>query len=121
LSPGSWFFLPQLVYWKYVSGSFLHYSYGTEGFSYWKNPVILPLYFSPFNGLFLYNPLVLFFVAGFTWMIFHRKANGLLLLLTFAAVTYISGSWHMWFFWRKLWFRPLWNIMHFSHWGLGGW
>ena len=99
-------FLPQLVYWKYVSGSFLHYSYGKEGFFYWKDPVILPLFFSPFNGLFLYNPLVLFFVAGFILMIFHRKANGLLLLVTFLLVTYMSGSWHMWFFGGSYGSRP---------------
>ncbi|MEI7724740.1 MAG: hypothetical protein WCK09_06520 [Bacteroidota bacterium] len=99
-------FLPQLIYWKYVSGSFLHYSYGGEGFIYWKNPVILPLYFSPFNGLFLYNPLVLFFVAGFVLMVFRRKTNGILLFLTFALVTYISGSWHMWFFGGSYGSRP---------------
>jgi len=99
-------FLPQLIYWKYVSGSFLHYSYGAEGFFYWRNPVILPLFFSPFNGLFLYNPMVLFFVAGSMLMIFQRKPNGLLLLCTFALVAYISGSWHMWFFGGSYGSRP---------------
>ncbi len=99
-------FLPQLIYWKYVSGSFLHYSYGKEGFFYWKNPVILPLLFSPFNGLFLYNPMVLLFVAGASWMIFRRKANGLVLLFTFALVAWISGSWHMWFFGGSFGSRP---------------
>ncbi len=99
-------FLPQLIYWKYVSGSFLHYSYGPEGFFYWKNPVILPLFFSPLNGLFLYNPMVLFFVAGSLLMIIKRKANGLLLLVTFALVAYISGSWHMWFFGGSFGSRP---------------
>jgi len=99
-------FLPQFIYWKYASGSFLHYSYGGEGFIYWKNPVILPLYFSPFNGLFLYNPLVLFFVAGFTRMIIRGKPNGILILLTFALVTWISGSWHMWFFGGSYGSRP---------------
>jgi len=99
-------FLPQFVYWKYLSGSFFHYSYGSERFLYWKNPVILPLWFSPLNGLFLYNPLVLFFVAGFIWMIFRRKANGILLLLTFALVTWYSGSWHMWYFGGSFGSRP---------------
>ncbi len=99
-------FLPQFIYWKYVSGSFLHYSYGGEGFFYWRNPVILPLLFSPFNGLFLYNPLLLFFAAGTAWMIIRRKPNGLLLLFTFALVTYISGSWHMWFFGGSYGSRP---------------
>jgi len=91
-------FLPQFVYWKYASGSFLHYSYGPERFLNWKSPVILPVLFSPLNGLFLYNPMVLLFVAGSVWMIVRRSMNGLLLLLTLALVTYISGSWHMWYF-----------------------
>jgi hypothetical protein len=99
-------FLPQLLYWQYVWGSFLHYSYGGEGFVNWKNPVILPLLFSPFNGLFLYNPMVLFFITGATWMVVRRKPNGILMLLTFALVSYISGSWHMWFFGGSYGARP---------------
>lgn len=99
-------FLPQFIYWKYVSGSFLHYSYGAERFMNWREPVILPLWFSPLNGLFLYNPLVLLFVAGFVMMIFHRKMNGMLLLLTFALISYISGAWHMWYFGGSYGSRP---------------
>jgi len=99
-------FLPQMLYWKYVSGSFIHYSYGREGFSNWNHPAILPLWFSPFNGLFLYTPLALFFVAGSIMMVIRRRPNGWLLLLTFAAVTYISASWHMWYFGSSLGSRP---------------
>ncbi|HNY02189.1 MAG TPA: hypothetical protein PKG48_06370 [Bacteroidales bacterium] len=98
--------LPQMIYWKYVSGHFLHYSYGNEGFINWKNPVILPVWFSPFNGLFAYNPAVLFFVAGALWMVFRRKQNGRLIVLTFLLVTYMAGSWHMWFFGGSYGARP---------------
>jgi hypothetical protein len=99
-------FLPQMIYWKYESGSFLHYSYGKEGFDNWNDPVILPVLFSPLNGLFIYTPMMLFFVAGFFLMIFRRIANGFLLLGMFVLVTYVSGSWFMWFFGGSLGSRP---------------
>ncbi len=99
-------FLPQMIYWKYVSGHFLHYSYGKEGFVNWRNPVILPVWFSPFNGLFAYNPVVWLFVGGSLWMIFRKRSNGWLILVTFLLVTYMAGSWHMWFFGGSFGARP---------------
>ena len=99
-------FLPQMIYWKYLSGSFIHYSYGGESFVNWKSPVIVPLLFSPLNGLFTYNPLVLFMVAGFLAMIFRKVSNGVMILLIFALVVWISGSWHLWFFGGSFGARP---------------
>jgi len=99
-------FLPQLLYWKYLSGHFFYYSYGGEGFVNWNNPVILPLLFSPFNGLLLYNPLVLLMIAGIILMLVRKIANGILLLFTFLLVVYLSGSWHMWFFGGSYGSRP---------------
>ena len=47
--------LPQLLYWNYLNGSWVTYSYGNEGFN-WLNPKLLNTWFSPNNGLFLYTP-----------------------------------------------------------------
>lgn len=99
-------FLPQMIYWKYLTGSFLHYSYGGERFTNWNGPVILPLLFSPFNGLFPYSPAALLFIAGSLWMAFRRKMNGVLGVVLFALTAYISGSWHMWFFGGSFGSRP---------------
>ena len=98
--------LPQLIYWKYAWGSFLHYSYGGERFTNLADPVLLPLWFSPLNGLFLYNPIALFFVAGAVMMLWKRRFDGILILGIFLLVSYISGSWHMWYFGGSYGARP---------------
>jgi len=91
-------FLPQMIYWKYLSGNWLHFSYRNEGFLNWQNPMILEVLFSPVNGLFLYTPLAIFFLAGIIIMIVRKKINGWLISATFIVLTYICASWKMWYF-----------------------
>jgi hypothetical protein len=90
--------LPQLLYWKYLSGHYIYYSYGQEGFFNWDHPKIPEVWFSTLNGLFLYNPLVLFFVAGIILMIVYRKTNGILLFIQFLILSYMVSSWENWYF-----------------------
>ena len=91
-------FLPQLIYWKYLSGNWLHFSYGDEGFTNWRHPMVAEVLFSPLNGLFSFTPLVFLFVAGILLMIFQKKQNGWLIALLFIMVTLICASWKMWYF-----------------------
>jgi hypothetical protein len=91
-------FLPQLVYWKYLSGHWLHFSYRGEGFANWNHPKVAEVLFSPVNGLFPYTPLVLLFVAGIFIMLFRKKGNGWLIAGLFGIVTIICASWKMWYF-----------------------
>lgn len=91
-------FLPQLIYWKYLTGSWIFYSYGNEGFRNWASPRFAEVWFSTLNGLFLYNPLYLVILAGITWMIIRRKRNGILLLAIFLAVSYLCAAWKTWYF-----------------------
>lgn len=51
--------LPQMIYWYYVSGSFLHYSYPEEARFYFDNPHIIKGLFSFRKGWFLYTPIML--------------------------------------------------------------
>jgi len=91
-------FLPQLIYWKYSRGSFFVYSYGNEGFTNWKNPRLPEVWFSTLNGLFLYTPMVVIFLAGIALMILKKMPNGILMLFLFLAVSYICASWYNWYF-----------------------
>ena len=91
-------FLPQFLYWKYASGNFISYSYEGYGFSNWKTPQILGLWFSPNNGLFLYSPLYLFFLVGMYLMIRDKLINGWLAALTFIGITYVFASWFLFSF-----------------------
>jgi len=91
-------FLPQLIYWKYLSGNWLHFSYRGEGFTNFFHPKIAEVLFSPVNGLLTYTPLVFFFLAGIFVMLFRKKQNGWLVAGLFAMVTLICASWKMWYF-----------------------
>jgi len=91
-------FLPQLVYWKYLSGSWLHFSYGDEGFSNWLHPRIAGVLISPLNGLLAWTPLVILFLAGTGMMIFRKRSNGWSVAAIFIMVTLVCASWKMWYF-----------------------
>ncbi|MBL7138319.1 MAG: hypothetical protein ISS17_06065 [Bacteroidales bacterium] len=90
--------LPQLLYWKYLSGTYFAYSYGDEGFRNWANPRFAEVWFSTLNGLFLYSPLYLVIVAGIVLMIIRRRSNGIMLLCLFLAVSYLCAAWQTWYF-----------------------
>jgi hypothetical protein len=91
-------FLPQMVYWKYLSGNWIHFSYQGEGFDNWRNPRWTAVLFSPVNGLFTYTPLAFIFIAGIGMMIFKKMGDGWVVAVVFMAVTLICSSWKMWYF-----------------------
>ena len=91
-------FLPQMIYWKYLSGHWLHFSYQGEGFTNWRNPRFAEVLFSPVNGLISYTPLVLFMLAGMVIMVIRKKQNRWLIIALFGLVTLVCASWKMWYF-----------------------
>ncbi|MDP3914931.1 MAG: hypothetical protein Q8R96_14455 [Bacteroidota bacterium] len=91
-------FLPQFLYWKYATGRYIADSYEGYGFTNWKSPKILELWFSPNNGLFLYSPFYIAAIWGMILMIKHKKFNGWLILSTFVIITYVFASWFVFSF-----------------------
>jgi hypothetical protein len=93
-------FLPQFFYWKYVSGSYLFYSYGEYGFSNLTSPKIIEIWFSPNNGLFLYSPLYLLIVVSMVLNVAGRgsRLNAWIILATFFVLTYVFASWFIFSF-----------------------
>lgn len=89
--------LPQLIYWKYASGSIINYSYNEEGFN-WLNPKFLSVWFSTDNGLFLYSPFYLLIIVFLILMVKNRKTNGIYLLILFITISYVFSSWWSWNF-----------------------
>ena len=98
--------IPQMLYWHYLSGSYIYDSYPDEGFTNLKHPMILPLWFSPLNGFFLYTPMAIFFIAGITWMIVNKKPNGVYFALLFLFMSLVFASWVSWFFGGSFGMRP---------------
>ncbi len=100
-------FLPQFLYWKYLSGHFVWFSYPGESFSNWNHPQLIRVWFSTLNGLFLYTPLALFFIAGIIIMIVKKVPNGIFIGLSFLIVSYVFASWYCWFFGGSFGYRPV--------------
>jgi len=92
------FIVPQAIYNIYLKGEVLTYLYEGEGFTNWKNPKIIELWFSPHNGLFIYNPVLILFIAGLVVMFLQKTPNRWLLVIIFLIISYIFSSWHMWWY-----------------------
>jgi hypothetical protein len=97
--------VPQLLYWKYLSGHILMYSYGNEGFNF-LSPKMLSLWFSTNNGLFLYSPLVVFVLCGLISMRKMYPKWSLFLVIYFIFISYVFSSWWCWSYGGSYGSRP---------------
>lgn len=88
--------VPQLIYWKYSSGSYFLYSYGQESFTNIFQPEVIKLWFSTNNGLFIYNPMILFCLIGLFFLFKESPKISISVALFFAFITYVFASWHDW-------------------------
>jgi len=77
-------FLPQMVYWRLVFGSWLILPQAAANPSFFRAPALGPVLFSPLHGLFWWHPLLLVGVAGLAaalgWSRFRRLAGAGLLI-----------------------------------------
>jgi hypothetical protein len=89
--------VPQFLYWKFVSGSYFFYSYSDQRF-YFNNPQVMSSLFSYRKGLFLYIPLIAIAFAGIPFL--YRRFRGFLLPVGLFALfnVYILSSWCFWWF-----------------------
>ena len=97
--------LPQLAYWKFVTGSYLFYSYGSQGFN-WLEPQIIKGLFYPTNGWLYYTPLM---GIAFLGLLLYRKFRPWLLpiLAILPLYIYIIYSWWCYNYINGLGSRPM--------------
>lgn len=91
-------FLPQLLYWKSVWGSYFFYSYGNEGFSNWLQPKVYQVLFSHQNGWLIYSPIVFVALFGLFRMAKQKVDGWQLPVIVLSIATYVFGSWWAWWF-----------------------
>lgn len=90
--------LPQLIYWKYITGDWFIYSYGNEGFPYWSSPKLFQVWFSVQNGLFIYSPVMLFSIIGLFMIVRQKLYSSYIITFLFLLASYIFASWWAWWF-----------------------
>ena len=98
-------FIPQMIYWKIVSGSYLYYSYGHQSFD-WRHPKIIEGLFYFSNGWLPYSPVMIFSLAGmFLFSTVKRWFVSLWLLLPL--YIYVIYSWYCYNYINGLGSRPM--------------
>lgn len=92
--------LPQLLYWKKITGSFFVFTYGTkeEGFD-WSHPHLWDILFSHQGGWLLYHPLM---IGAMAYLIHGGMSKGewlaryRVLLSVWVLAWYAYASWWNW-------------------------
>jgi len=89
--------LPQLLYWKQQTGSYIYYSYHGENF-FFQHPHIFKGLFSYRKGWFVYTPVMLMGMAGFIFI--KKYASDLFVpVLVFLILNiYVVLSWWCWWY-----------------------
>jgi len=90
--------VPQLMYWKSVTGQWLMWSYGDETFKYWKEPKLFRVLFDAWNGWLLYSPIAFIPLLGLVLGRHTNQHSEPILMFTLAAATYLFASWWAWWF-----------------------
>jgi len=99
-------FLPQLIYWKTITGKWFYYSYGIERF-YFTKPHILDGLFSFRKGWLIYTPVMIFAIAGIPLLFKKMKEFSFAITLFFLINVYIIFSWWSWWYGGGFGARPL--------------
>lgn len=84
----------QLLYWRYVSGDWIVYSYQDQGFS-WFSPHFKNFIFSFRTGWLIYTPMMIFAFLG-VYALIKSKIHTVPLLLFFFLNLYIVCAWDAW-------------------------
>lgn len=101
---------PQLAYWKYLTDSWLFYSYGEEGF-FWLRPKIWLGLFSYQKGWLVWTPVMWFAIVGI--LLLFKRYRGLVLpvFISLALYIYIVFCWWCWWYGGGFGMRPMIDIM----------
>lgn len=87
----------QLIYWKYVAGEWLVYSYQDQGFS-WLRPHLWQGFFSGKGGWLIYSPTMILSLVGFIAL--WRKQRPLFpaIAIFTCLFIYITFAWDIWWY-----------------------
>lgn len=99
--------VPQLIYWNYLTGKPIIFSYDEhESFANLFSPKLLEIWFAPYNGLFVYSPLFIFFLLGLYFLFKKDRLRAVWMGAYFLFISYIFASWYDWTYGCSLGARP---------------
>lgn len=88
--------IPQFIYWKIITGSFITYSYGEQSFDF-LHPHLLEGLTGFKNGWLVYTPIMIFSILGLVISLWKKKTGKWfgIALIVFIHV-YVIYSWWCW-------------------------
>lgn len=91
--------IPQLIYWKLITGRYLFYSYTNpgEGFNFLA-PYTLNFLFSFRKGWFIYTPVMIFSMIGFYYLYKTNKHIFYSIFIFFLVSLWAISSWSCWWY-----------------------
>jgi hypothetical protein len=100
--------LPQMFYWKYISGSWIINSYGDRGVFFFNDPQIIKGLFGYRKGWFVYTPVMLVSVLAIPFLLKTKELKKFFLpILVFLVINvYVILSWWSWWYGGGLGLRP---------------
>lgn len=90
--------LPQMIYWREMTGHWLWFSYGNDERFFFGDPAIVKGLFSWRKGLFIYTPLMIVSFAGIIALWIRRSPHALAVTLFVPLNIYIIFSWWCWWY-----------------------
>nr|MDA3879307.1 hypothetical protein [Prolixibacteraceae bacterium] len=91
--------LPQFIYWKYVSGKYIYFSYSEIGGEFFfDNPQIFKFLFSYEKGWLVYTPVMFIALIGFIFLFKNKKLVFWPTITLTVLSIYILSSWWSWWF-----------------------
>jgi hypothetical protein len=90
-------FVPQLIYWKWVTGHYFFNSYVGEQF-FWGQPHLVEGLFGFRKGWLLYSPVMFFSLVGMIMMFRSRKEFAWTTVGLFCIYVYVILSWWCWWY-----------------------
>lgn len=90
--------LPQMVYWKEMTGHWLWFSYGSDERFFFGDPAIVKGLFSWRKGLFIYTPLMIISFTGIIALWIRRSPHALAVTAFVPLNIYIIFSWWCWWY-----------------------
>lgn len=89
--------VPQLLYWKYVTGRYVFFSYIGERF-YFADPHLIDGLFGFRKGWLLYTPIMIFSIIGLRYLYRQQKQFFTSVTFIFVVFTYVVLSWWCWWY-----------------------
>jgi hypothetical protein len=100
------FFVPQIIYWKMITGKFLYFSYVGERF-FFNHPHVVNILFDFRNGWLIYSPLMALSIVGIFFLYKSKSPYFLPIILILPIMLYVFSSWWCWWYGGAFGFRPM--------------